>query len=160
MGHYRTHASSGDAEEAPLFSPQKWRSGLTPTLQKQRSQSHSSSASCPPLQKELQGLNLTMRNPKTAALDFEEFSCIDDQRTFRRIDATWLDILSEYLEKHYQAQSVSEMVPYLVVWCKDPVPTPSQSSFMIGGPVSGWVLQGKRKYPKVRFSSYLPCIPD
>jgi hypothetical protein len=44
-----------------------------------------------------------MRNPKTAALEFEEFSYIDDQGTFRRIDAAWLHILSEYLEKYYQA---------------------------------------------------------
>ena len=144
----------------PSFSPQKWRSGLTPEQQKQRRQPHSSSASSPLLQKELPGLNLTMRNPKTAALDFEEFSYVDDQGIFRRIDAAWLEILGEYLEKHYQAQSVSERLPYLVVWCKDTVPPPSERPFMIAGLVAVWLVQGKDKYPLVRFSSYLPCIPE
>lgn len=140
----------------PSFSPQKWRSGLTPEQQKQRSQSHSNSASNPLLQKELQDLDLTMRNPKTAALDFEEFSYVDDQGTFRLIGAAWLDILCEYLEKHYQAESVSESLPYLVVWCKDTVPPPSERPFMIAGLVAVWLVQGKDKYPQVRFGTYLP----
>jgi len=140
----------------PSLSPQKWRSGLTPEQQKQRSQSHSSSASCPPLQKELQGLDLTMQNPKTAALDFEEFSYVDDQGTFRRIGAAWLDILCEYLAKYYQAESLSEILPYLVVWCKDTVPPLSERPFMIAGLVAVWLVQGKDTYPRVRFSSYLP----
>jgi hypothetical protein len=99
-----------------------------------------------------------MRNPKTAALDFEEFSYIDDQGTFRRIDGAWLDILCEYLEKHYQAQSVSEMLPYRVVWCEDTVPPPSERPFMIAGLVAVWLVQGRDKYPQVRFSS--SCFGD
>ena len=121
---------------------------------------HSRVASSPSLQKELLDLNPTMRNPKTAALDFEEFSYVDNQGTFRRIGAAWLEILSEYLEKHYKAQSVSEILPYLVVWCKDTVPPPSERPFMIAGLVAVWLVQGKDKYPQVRFNSYLPCIPE
>jgi hypothetical protein len=96
-----------------------------------------------------------MRNPKTAALEFEEFSYVDDQRTFRRIDAASLDALSEYLAMNYQAQSVSERLPYLVVWCEDAVPLPSERPFMIAGLVAVWLVQGKDKYPEVRFPSYL-----
>jgi hypothetical protein len=129
----------------PSFSPQKWRSGLTPEQQKPRSQSHSGSASSPPHQEVLQGLNLTMRNPKTAALDFEEFSYVDDQGTFRSIDAASLNMLMEYLEKNYQAQSVSEILPYLVVWCEDTVPPPSERPFKIAGLVAVWLVHtGKR----------------
>ena len=65
-------------KKRPSYSPQKWRSGLTPEQQKQRSQSHSDSGG-PALQTELQGMNLTMYNPKTAALEFEEFSYIDNE---------------------------------------------------------------------------------
>jgi len=101
-------------------------------------------------------MNLTMPNPKTAALDFEEFSYVDGQGTFRRIDAAWLDILSEYLAEYYQAESVSERLPYLVVWCNDTMPPPSERPFMIAGLVAVWLVQGKDKYPQVRFSSYRP----
>ena len=106
-----------------------------------------------PLRKELQGLDITMRNPKTAALDFEEFSYVDDQGTFRRIASACLLFLFEYLGEHYQAESVSERPPYLVVWCKDTVPPPSERPFMIAGLVAVWLVQGKDKYPQVRFSS-------
>jgi hypothetical protein len=90
-----------------------------------------------------------MRNPKTAALDFEEFSYVDDQGTFRSIGSAWLVILMDYLEKYYQAQSVSEMLPYLVVWCEDTVPPPSERPFMIAGLVAVWLVQGKDMYPQV-----------
>jgi hypothetical protein len=96
-----------------------------------------------------------MRNPKIAALNFDEFSYVDNQGTFRRIDAASLDILSEYLAKNYQAQSVSERLPYLVVWCKDTVPLPSERPFMIAGLVAVWLVQGKEKYPQVRPTSYV-----
>jgi hypothetical protein len=148
-------------KKRPSFSPQKWRSGLTPEQQKQRTQSHSSSARCPPLQQEPQSLNFTMRNPKTAALDFEEFSYLDDQGKFRRIGAAWLHILCDYLAEHYQAISLSETLPYLVVWCEDTVPPPSERPFTIAGLVAVWLVQGKDMYPPVRFGSYLtpkPCI--
>lgn len=142
----------------PSFGPQKWRSGLTPEQQKQRSQSHSCSASSPPFRKELQGVDPTRSYPKTAALEFEEFSYIDDQGTFRRINATWFDTLTEYLGKYYQAQSVSERLPYLVVWCEDAVPPPSERPFMIAGLVAIWLVQGIDKYPEVRYTSYLPHV--
>jgi hypothetical protein len=103
-----------------------------------------------------------MRDPKTAALDFEEFSYVDDQGIFRRIDAAWLDILCEYLEERYQAELVSERLPYLVLWCKDTVPPPSKRPFMIAGLVAVWLVQGKDKYPQVRYirSFHLPCISE
>jgi hypothetical protein len=97
-----------------------------------------------------------MRSPKTAALDFEEFSYVDDQGTFRRIGSVWLDRLCDYLAKEYHAQSVSERLPYLVVWCEDTVPPPSERPFTIAGLVAVWLVQGKDQYPEVRFDSYLP----
>jgi hypothetical protein len=70
-------------KKRPLFSPQKWNI-ITPEQQKQRSQSHGTSTSNPPLpQKELQ--DPTIRNLKTAALNFEEFLYVDDQGKIRYI---------------------------------------------------------------------------
>jgi hypothetical protein len=94
-----------------------------------------------------------MRNPNTAALDFEEFSYVDDNGDFRSVDTAWLDMLADYLVEHYQAESVSEMLPYLVVWCKDAVPSPSERPFMIAGLVAVWRIHGKDRYPLVRSSS-------
>jgi hypothetical protein len=139
-------------KKRPSFSPQKWN-GMTPEQQKQRSQSHGASTSNPPLpQKGLQ--DPTMRNPKTAALDFEEFSYVDDQGKIRRIHTDWLVKLFEYLAKYYQAESVTERLPYLVVWCKDVVPSPSERPFMIAGLVTVWLVHKKDHYPAVRFGSF------
>ncbi len=36
------------------------------------------------------------------------------------------------------------------------MPPPSKRPFMIAGLVAVWLVQGKDKYPQVRFCSYLP----
>ncbi len=145
-------------KKRPSFSPQKWKSRLTPEQPKQHNQSHGSIASSPPPQKEPQGLDPTTRFPQTASLDFEEFSYVDEQGRLRSegITTAWLKVLLNYLEERYHAVGVSEILPYLVVWCNDTVPPLSERPFMIAGLVAVWLVNEKDKYPPVRFSSHFP----
>lgn len=87
-------------------------------------------------------------------LEFDEFSYLDDKEVYRRIGTAWLHKLYEYLEEHYQAVSVSERLPYLVVWCKHKVPPPSERPSKIAGLFAIWLVEGD-KYPEVRTTSYL-----
>lgn len=149
---YPLHVDMADYKPTlcPSFSPQKPRSELQ---QRARSHSHSTGTNTQSsLRDELQGQDTT-QHPKTASLDFEEFSYVDDQGGLRHI-GKWLQALAQYLFEHYQATAVSECFPYLIVHCKDHVPPPSERPFMIAGLATIWEVQGTEKYLDVRF-----CCP-
>jgi hypothetical protein len=126
-----------------------------PAVPKNRSWSDSGSNVIP---QELQQPVSQLPGPKTAALEFEEFSYVNDEGTIDKIGIAWLEVLVDYLAEHYGAQSVSENLPYLIVWCEDEVPLPSERPFLIAGLVAIWRVHGKDEYPMVRFGSQLPSL--
>lgn len=137
-----------ERRKRPSFSPQKSRSEVNTNAQQQKARSHSDSTVAntqSSLPDELQEYD-TIQHPQTAALDFEEFSYFDDQGQLRRIGAKWLHVLTDYLHEHYQARSVSEWLPYLIVHCEDHVPPPSERPFKIAGLVAIWEVHGTEMY--------------
>lgn len=60
--------------------------------------------------------------------------------------------LADYMGTNFQAISIEENLPYLIVWCKDKIPAPSDRPFLIAGLVTIWRVEGKDGLPEVRFS--------
>lgn len=105
---------------------------------------------------ELQDLTIEMSVTKTAELEFEEFSYLNDEGKLYTSGSPWFKLLAEYIIEHFGVLSVSEALPFLLMWCEDAVPPPSERPFRIAGMVAVWLVHGKDEYPLVRFNSYLP----
>jgi hypothetical protein len=93
-----------------------------------------------------------MSDPKPAALNFNELSLTE----FGGIETAELGKLVEYFGERYKAVCVDEILPYLVIWCKENVPEFSERPRMIAGLVTIWLVHGKDMYPKVSCFSF--CI--
>jgi len=90
-----------------------------------------------------------MQNTKTADLEWDEFSAVNADGKFHLIKCPWRDFLMDYLGEHYNATSILEMPPYLVVECPDSIPPTSERPSLIAGFVSVWIVEGQ-PLPEVR----------
>ncbi|KFZ17188.1 hypothetical protein V502_04695 [Pseudogymnoascus sp. VKM F-4520 (FW-2644)] len=87
-----------------------------------------------------------MYNPKTRELDFEEFLYVNVQGRLQK-PRGWFPPLSNYLLENFGAVSVSETFPYIIVFCEDKVPPPSERPFKIAGMVAVWLVEGEVVFP-------------
>lgn len=119
---------------------------ISETPQEARSCSHTQS-----VHTELQGDEVTTRFPKTANLDFEELSFRDDQGGFGPIKKEWIPLLCEHLEEHYKCpvMAIDITPPYVVTWCEDWKPLPTERPLMIAGLFTVGCVRGKEKWPRV-----------
>ncbi|KFY87311.1 hypothetical protein V498_07227 [Pseudogymnoascus sp. VKM F-4517 (FW-2822)] len=85
---------------------------------------------------------------KTAELEFEEFSYLNEEGKLYTSGSPWFKLLDEYIIEHFGVPSVSEALPYLLIWCEDAVPPPSERPFKIAGMVAVWLVYGKDEYPR------------
>ncbi len=87
-----------------------------------------------------------MYDTRTASLEFEEFSYLDDQGIIHRTDTANLVKLAHYLKEHYQVNDIVERLPYLILWCDGAVPEPNKRPFKIAGLVGVWLVHGQGQY--------------
>jgi hypothetical protein len=92
-----------------------------------------------------------MSGPKPAVLNFEELSLTE----FGGIETADLKKLAQYLRERYQAVCVDEILPYLIVWCKEKVPSYSERPSMVAGLLVVWRVQGEDRSPDV--GCHAPC---
>lgn len=96
-----------------------------------------------------------MGSPKTLELDFKEFSYVNERGEFHNERPGWVSPLSNYLFENFGAVSVLETYPYIIVYCEDKVPPPSERLFKIAGMVAIWLVDGKYECPEVRTVTHI-----
>jgi hypothetical protein len=74
------------------------------------------------------------RDTGMASLQFEEFSYEDKDEGNKPSSMAIFGKIHDYVVQQFpMVDTIQERVPYMIVWCNDAIPAPSQWPFMIAG---------------------------
>jgi hypothetical protein len=84
-----------------------------------------------------------------AALDFKEFSARDKDGYYDTIKSVYLKALLAYLGKEFQVVQIQQSGLFLILWCQESLPKPSNRPFTIADCIAVWLLDGDDMPPEV-----------